>query len=172
MKSRAPNAGRSPCDLRAIRFPGTFFASLGWPTTRFPPPRVMEAERTPSVLFTEVSAPRRRSPPCDMSAFACPPDLPELWRGFRVGPRASDSSPPDFGYSGVRLPETFSGNWRFGVGFFDKISLIYRMSRQAVVSHSGRTRSHQKPACHGGESSNELRHSEKKVVCFSDVLLF
>lgn len=86
VKSRAPSAGRSPCDLRAIRFPGTFFASLGWPTTRFPPPRVMEAERTPSVLFTEVSAPRRRPPPCDMSAFACPPDLPELWRGFRVGP--------------------------------------------------------------------------------------
>lgn len=76
------------------------------------------------------------------------------------------SSPPDFGYSGLMLPETFCSNWRFGLGFFDKISLICRMSRRATISHLCIACSHQKPAFHGCESSNELRYSKKKVVCF------
>lgn len=33
------------------------------------------------------------------------------------------------------LPGTSRNNWRFSFGFFDKISLIYEMRRQATVNH-------------------------------------
>ena len=60
------------------------------------------------------------------------------------------------------LPETCPSNWRFDLGFFDKISLIYGIRHQATISHL----SHQKHSFPGGECSNELLYSKKAIMYF------
>lgn len=69
------------------------------------------------------------------------------------------------------LPETFPSNWRFGLGFFDKSSLIYGMSRQATLIICVAS-SLQWPSFHGGECSSEFLHGKEKIVYFFRCTIF
>lgn len=63
-----------------------------------------------------------------------PSDLLVIIR-FLVGFVSLWFKSPVSGYSGWTLPETCPSNWRFDLGFFDKISLIYVTRHQATISH-------------------------------------